>query len=161
VPDQYRAENLMCYMGRGGTFTPGHVDPCGSIGHNIMVSGGPEARAQWYVVARDDKQKAAAFWQQQSSGMHALDLDNYYMPVDRLREAPFPVYHIEQRVGDLIVIPSDAAHQVMNEGDWSIKVAWSRSTVASLDYCIRHVLPVYRSLLKPEVYRVKTMVEYA
>jgi hypothetical protein len=33
--------------------TPGHVDPCGSIGHNIMMNGGPgkkTKRTRLYVL---------------------------------------------------------------------------------------------------------------
>ncbi|KAI8055206.1 hypothetical protein BDF22DRAFT_675907 [Syncephalis plumigaleata] len=157
LPDIYKAENLMCYLGRAGTFTPGHVDPCGSIGHNIMMNGGPEATAVWYIIARENKQKATQFWQLHSNQEHSLDLDNYFMPIDILKKAPFPVYKIEQRVGDLIIVSS----YLVYEGDWSVKVAWSRITVDSLDYCIHNVLPVYRSIMKPEIYRAKTIVEYA
>ncbi|KAI9595548.1 hypothetical protein BDF19DRAFT_440815 [Syncephalis fuscata] len=161
MPKEYRVQNLMCYLGGEKTFTAGHVDLCGSIGHNIMMNSEPGAKALWFIASRADKDKASQFWQLHSNNKHSLDLDDYFMPIDVLKTAPFPIYVIEQRIGDLIVLPSDAAHQVINQGGWSIKVAWNRTTTESLEYSINHALPLYKKLLKPEVYRSKTMVEYA
>jgi hypothetical protein len=67
-----------------------------------------EATAVWYIIAREDKQKATQFWQLHSNQEYSLDLDNYFMPIDILKKAPFPVYKIEQRVGDLIIVSCTA-----------------------------------------------------
>ena len=37
LPPSMRAENLMCYIGHEGTYTPSHQEMCANLGHNIMV----------------------------------------------------------------------------------------------------------------------------
>ena len=37
LPPEMRAENLMCYIGHEGTYTPSHREMCASLGQNIMV----------------------------------------------------------------------------------------------------------------------------
>ncbi|KAK0948681.1 hypothetical protein LTR91_027046, partial [Friedmanniomyces endolithicus] len=37
LPPDMRAENLMCYIGHEGTYTPAHREMCASLGQNVMV----------------------------------------------------------------------------------------------------------------------------
>ena len=37
LPQEMRAENLMCYIGHEGTYTATHREMCATMGHNIMV----------------------------------------------------------------------------------------------------------------------------
>lgn len=47
----------MVYCGLENTYTPGHTDICGSLGHNLMVASDPEAYALWFIAESKDKAK--------------------------------------------------------------------------------------------------------
>jgi hypothetical protein len=64
----------MQYIGLGGTVTPAHKDICGSLGHNIIIYAeepenkrlqGSETMALWLMAQAADKEKVAAFWEEQ------------------------------------------------------------------------------------------------
>ncbi|KAF9556586.1 hypothetical protein EC968_008156 [Mortierella alpina] len=65
----------------------------------------------WFMIARKDKVKAETLFR--SLGRH-IELENYFISVDDLAKADFPIYVTEQRIGDLILIPSMGYHQVVN-----------------------------------------------
>jgi hypothetical protein len=67
-----------------------------------------------------------------------------------LVDAPFNVYECRQELGDLIIIPSNCIHQVLNVSsnpmDFAIKFAWNVVTVDSLVHYYNTTLPSsYRS----------------
>lgn len=45
----------MVYVGVENTYTPGHTDICGSLGHNLMVHSDPDAYALWFIAGTADK----------------------------------------------------------------------------------------------------------
>ncbi|KAI8816606.1 uncharacterized protein EV422DRAFT_581318 [Fimicolochytrium jonesii] len=155
LPERLQSENLMIYVGNEGTLTPGHTDLCGSVGHNVMVHADENARAIWFIVKSSDLARVSAFWQEQS---HSLYQDNYFAPISILSKAPFDIYVIEQKLNDFIIVPPESAHQVYNKGGVNIKVSWNRLTVDSLSRCIDHVLEEYRTHMRPETYRIKTLL---
>ncbi|KAG0209432.1 hypothetical protein BGX28_010315 [Mortierella sp. GBA30] len=142
------AEDLMIYIGQAGTWTPAHIDQCGTIGHNIMV---------WSDKA-EDRSKAEALWK---SYGHPLGYENYFASVDELARADFPIYVVEQKIGDFIIVPSQSYHQVINLGKATIKVAWGRLTSNCLRTAIECVLPRYREIGRPEGFRIKMITHSA
>ncbi|RIB19394.1 hypothetical protein C2G38_1268315 [Gigaspora rosea] len=154
TPD-LRAENLMIYIGVGGTNTPLHKDMCSSFGHNIMVYADPDSWSTWYMVARDDKEKMSALVQ--ALGQN-VDLENYYVPIDILEKADFTVYHTKQQVGDFVMVPSECCHEVINAGSCTIKVSWNRITPYSAYLGVTGAVPSYQRVLRPETYQMKRLV---
>ncbi|CAG8598916.1 9640_t:CDS:10, partial [Dentiscutata heterogama] len=154
TPD-LRAENLMIYIGVGGTNTPLHKDMCSSFGHNIMVYADPDSWSTWYMVARDDKEKMSALVQALGQD---VDLENYYVPIDILEKANFTVYHTKQQVGDFVMVPSECCHEVINAGSCTIKVSWNRITPYSAYLGVTGAVPSYQRVLRPETYQMKRLV---
>ncbi|KAI9237612.1 MAG: hypothetical protein BYD32DRAFT_415844 [Podila humilis] len=149
------AENLMIYMGTEGTWTPAHIDQCGAIGHNLMAWADDDSRSIWFMISAKDKKNAEKFWR--SLG-HPLEYEGYFASVEELKTANFPIYVIEQKLGDFVMVPSESYHQVVNMGKATIKVSWNRLTAHSLTAAIKNVLPRYREIFRPESYRIKLIV---
>lgn len=133
LPVEMQPECLMAYIGGDGTLTPCHVDLCGSVGHNILVHQSTEdSRAEWTIVPPSYKKEASEYWSEKTGHPNALELDGWFLEKEDLASAPFPIYCHEQRLGDLIVIPPDSPHQVLNRGGFNMKIAWNRITPQSL-----------------------------
>ncbi|KAF8933962.1 hypothetical protein BGZ58_006030 [Dissophora ornata] len=152
------AENLMIYIGQAGTWTPAHMDQCGAIGHNIMTWADDDSSSIWFMVRTEDKKKAEALWQRCG---HPLEYEGYFASVEELQQADFPIYVAEQKIGDFVMVPSMGYHQVVNLGKASIKVAWNRLTAHCLKAAVNVVLPRYREVMRPEGYRIKTIIQSA
>lgn len=76
-----------------------------------MTYADPDTSAMWFLTRTQDADAASAFWR----GLgQELDLETYVATPNELSAAPFPVFVCEQVVGDLILIPSRACHQVRN-----------------------------------------------
>ncbi|TPX64279.1 hypothetical protein SpCBS45565_g06013 [Spizellomyces sp. 'palustris'] len=155
LPAHLQADNLMAYVGSDGTNTPGHTDLCGSVGHNVMVHADEGARAIWFLADSVSLEKVSKFWQDQG---HSIYEDNFFASLELLGNAPFTVYVIEQKRGDFVLVPPEAAHQVLNKGGVTIKVSWNRITVDSLRRCVDRVLAEYQVHMRPEIYRIKALV---
>ncbi|KAG9322939.1 hypothetical protein KVV02_004315 [Mortierella alpina] len=156
--NEHAAENLMIYIGQAGTWTPAHIDQCGAIGHNIMVWAGKDSSSIWFMVKAEDKFKAEALWR--SIGQ-PLEYESYFATVDEMAKADFPIYVVEQRIGDFVMVPSQSYHQVVNLGRATIKVSWNRLTANCLKAAITQVLPRYREIGRPEGYRIKMITQSA
>ncbi|KAF9354822.1 hypothetical protein BGX26_007330 [Mortierella sp. AD094] len=135
------AETLMVYISRSGTWTPAHFDHCGAIGHNIMISADKGSYAIWFVIKPEHRQEAEDLWR--SFGQN-LEYEDYLASVEDLQNATFPIYVVEQKIGDLVMVPSLSYHQVINLGKMTIKVAWNRLTTNCLKTAINIVLPRYK-----------------
>ncbi|KAF9571533.1 hypothetical protein EC968_000427 [Mortierella alpina] len=156
--NEHAAENLMIYIGQAGTWTPAHFDQCGAIGHNIMVWADRDSSSIWFMVKAADKVKAEALWR--SIGQ-PLEYESYFATVDEMAKADFPIYVVEQRIGDFVMVPSQSYHQVVNLGKATIKVSWNRLTANCLKAAITEVLPRYREIGRPEGYRIKMITQSA
>ncbi|KAJ1650318.1 hypothetical protein IWQ61_008849 [Dispira simplex] len=151
-----QAENMMVYIGGPGTGTPAHTDLCSSIGQNLMTYASGDACALWFVIPSEYRKDVVEFWSTQVK--ENFDMETTFAPIDIFRQAKFPIHVIQQRPGDFVILPSDCPHQVVNQGTGiSIKVSWNRLTVPTLIHAVNNTLPLYRSILKPEVYHVKTV----
>ncbi|KAF9517818.1 hypothetical protein BS47DRAFT_445764 [Hydnum rufescens UP504] len=58
----------------------------------------------------------------------------------------------------MVIIPRMSCHQVVNHGGISLKVAWSRMPMSSMEAAVLYELPVYHRVGRPEIYRVKHLL---
>ncbi|KAF8474799.1 hypothetical protein BDZ91DRAFT_770159 [Kalaharituber pfeilii] len=170
LPEPARAENMMCYIGHEGTYTPAHKEMCASLGQNIMVaasveddrpsrrvgSAGLEGSSVWFMMGRDDREVIAEYWLAQLG--HDLEVEAHFASVEDLANAPFTVFIVEQKVGDYILVPPLAPHQVWNRGEYTIKAAWNRTTVDTLELAIKESLPKARLVCRDEQYKNKAII---
>ncbi|KAJ5653480.1 hypothetical protein N7490_000483 [Penicillium lividum] len=169
LPEEMRAQNLMCYIGPEGTYTPAHQEMCASLGHNIMVeaSDGSVENGQptqpgssvWFMTETKERKIVSDYWASQLG--HNIDLEDHFAQLNAWVNAPFKAYVVEQRPGDLILVPPLAAHQVWNRGTRTMKVAWNRTTVETLEMAMNEALPHARMVCRDEQYKNKAIVFYA
>ncbi|KAJ5813904.1 uncharacterized protein N7503_000654 [Penicillium pulvis] len=169
LPEEMRAQNLMCYIGPEGTYTPAHQEMCASLGHNIMVeasdgsieSGQPTQPGSsiWFMTETKERRIVSDYWA--SVLGHDIDLEDHFAQLNAWVGAPFKTYVVEQRPGDLILVPPLAAHQVWNRGTRTMKVAWNRTTVETLRMAMEEALPHARMVCRDEQYKNKAIVFYA
>ncbi|KAF9920019.1 hypothetical protein BGZ67_001616, partial [Mortierella alpina] len=110
------------------------------------------------MTATEDKTKVESLFKRLD---HPLDRENHFASLDQFAQADFPVHVVEQKVGDLILIPSLGYHQVQNMGNTTIKAAWNRLTSQCLSIALNTVLPAYKRINNPEAYRTKAVVNAA
>ena len=168
LPPEMRAENLMCYVGHEGTYTPAHREMCASLGQNIMVNasnqvsedGKPERPGSsiWFMTEMKDRHIVSEYWL--SVLGHDIEVENHFAQLIAWKKAPFRTYVVEQRPGDFILIPPLAPHQVWNRGTRTMKIAWNRTTVETLEYAINEALPNSRVVCRDEQYKNKSIVYY-
>ncbi|KAF2491062.1 hypothetical protein BU16DRAFT_543323 [Lophium mytilinum] len=168
LPPEMRADNLMCYIGHEGTYTPAHREMCASLGQNIMVEasdtmgegGKPEQRGSsiWFMTESKDRHVVSEFWL--SILAHDIEVENHFAQLIAWKRAKFTTYVVEQRPGDLILIPPLAPHQVWNRGTRTMKVAWNRTTVETLQMALTEALPNARLVCRDEQYKNKAIVYY-
>ncbi|KAI3393888.1 hypothetical protein diail_3491, partial [Diaporthe ilicicola] len=164
LPAEMRAQNLMCYIGHEGTYTPAHREMCGSLGQNIMVeasgneNGEKEGSSIWFMTETKDRQVAREYFLSMLG--HDVEIEKHFAQINAWKKATFPVYIVEQRPGDFILIPPLAPHQVWNRGTRTMKVAWNRTTVETLDYALHEALPRARLVCRDEQYKNKAIIYY-
>jgi hypothetical protein len=168
LPPDMRAENLMCYVGHEGTYTPSHREMCASLGQNIMVNasgnisedGKPErpGSAIWFMTENKDRHIVSEYWL--SVLGHDIEVENHFAQLIAWKKAPFQTYVVEQRPGDFILIPPLAPHQVWNRGTRTMKIAWNRTTVETLELALNEALPNSRIVCRDEQYKNKSIIYY-
>ncbi|KAG2213983.1 hypothetical protein INT47_001253 [Mucor saturninus] len=178
LPTRFQATNLMCYLGQDSTGTPIHRDLCGTMGHNIMTMASPDACSEWLIVLNKGREKLAEIIKPNEREMKKIrrheqpdrrkslvtkscfmESDRAWLDTTKASRGGLEVQVIIQRVGDMVIIPSRAYHQVRNVGV-SVKVAWNRVTAQTLSNAFENQLPLYRIINRPEVYKCKAMVTY-
>lgn len=168
LPPEMRAENLMCYIGHEGTYTPSHREMCASLGQNIMVDaskqvsedGKPEhpGSSLWFMTEMKERHLVSEYWL--SVLGHDIEVEDHFAQLIAWKKAPFKTYVVEQRPGDLILIPPLAPHQVWNRGTRTMKIAWNRTTVETLELALTEALPNSRIVCRDEQYKNKAIVYY-
>lgn len=160
LPEPARAENMMCYFGHEGTYTPAHKEMCASLGQNIMVhasSGDAEPGTSiWFMTHSSDRDVIAEYWLSRMG--HDIEVEAHFASIQDLQDAPFTVYIHEQRVGDYILVPPLAPHQVWNRGEETLKAAWNRITVDTLELALSESLPKARLVCRDEQYKNRAIV---
>ena len=169
LPPAMRAENLMCYIGHEGTYTPAHREMCASLGHNLMVetsgttyeNGKPTKPGSsiWFMTETKDRHLVSEYWL--STLGHDIEIEAHFAQINAWKAAPFNTYVVEQRVGDFILIPPLAPHQVWNRGTRTMKVAWNRTTVETLEMALDEALPRARMVCRDEQYKNKAIILFA
>ncbi|ETI22392.1 hypothetical protein G647_06466 [Cladophialophora carrionii CBS 160.54] len=168
LPNEMRAENLMCYVGHEGTYTPAHREMCASLGQNIMVEAstgliedgrptGPGSSI-WFMTESKEREVVSEYWLSRLG--HDIEIENHFAQVNAWKNAPFKVYIVEQKPGDFILIPPLAPHQVWNRGTRTMKVAWNRTTVETLELALHEALPRARMVCRDEQYKNKAIIYY-
>lgn len=168
LPPEMRAENLMCYIGHEGTYTPAHREMCASLGQNIMVNasgpisedGKPEnpGSSIWFMTESKDRHVVSEYWL--SVLGHDIEVENHFAQLIAWKKAPFQTYVVEQRPGDFVLIPPLAPHQVWNRGTRTMKIAWNRTTVETLELALNEALPNSRVVCRDEQYKNKAIIYY-
>ncbi|EMC97117.1 hypothetical protein BAUCODRAFT_32860 [Baudoinia panamericana UAMH 10762] len=168
LPPDMRAENLMCYIGHEGTYTPAHREMCASLGHNIMVEASgtvsEDGKAEkpgssiWFLTESKERHVVSEYWL--SVLGHDIEVENHFAQVVAWKKAPFNVHVVEQKPGDFILIPPLAPHQVWNRGTRTMKVAWNRTTAETLEMALGEALPRSRIVCRDEQYKNKAIVYY-
>ncbi|KAJ5683207.1 hypothetical protein N7462_006372, partial [Penicillium macrosclerotiorum] len=166
LPVEMQAQNLMCYIGHEGTYTPAHQEMCASLGHNLMVeaSDGSFSKGKatrpgssiWFMTETKDRHLVSEYWM--STLGHDIDLEDHFAQLSAWRGAPFTTYVVEQKPGDLILIPPLAAHQVWNRGTRTMKVAWNRTTIDTLEMALDEALAHARLVCRDEQYKNKAII---
>lgn len=160
LPPSARAENMMIYIGNEGTYTPAHKDMCATLGQNIMVHASDDKQnpgsSLWFIMSSNDREKVADYWLSHLG--QNLETESYFASIDDLKNAPFTVFVYEQKLGDFILIPPLAPHQVWNRGNITIKASWSRSTVDTLQLAISESCPNSRLVCRDEQYKNKAII---
>jgi hypothetical protein len=169
LPKEMRAENMMCYIGHEGTYTPSHREMCASLGQNIMVEAstglvedGKPTRpgsSLWFMTENKEREVVAEYWLSRLG--HDIEVENHFAQINAWKNAPFKTYVVEQRPGDLILIPPLAPHQVWNRGTRTMKVAWNRTTIETLEMALNEALPKARMVCRDEQYKNKAMIFFA
>ncbi|KAI2772115.1 hypothetical protein F4815DRAFT_419327 [Daldinia loculata] len=164
LPEEMRAQNLMCYIGHEGTYTPAHREMCASLGQNIMVEASEDKNGEkpgssiWFMTETKDREVVREYFLSMLG--HDIEIEKHFAQINAWKKANFPVYIVEQKVGDFILIPPLAPHQVWNRGTRTIKVAWNRTTVETLDLALHEALPKARLVCRDEQYKNKAIVYY-
>ncbi|KAK5658610.1 hypothetical protein OQA88_2003 [Cercophora sp. LCS_1] len=162
LPEQMRAQNLMCYIGHEGTYTPAHREMCASLGQNIMVDASGDENGEkpgssiWFMTETKDREVVREFFLSMLG--HDIEIEKHFAQINAWKKANFPVYIVEQKVGDFILVPPLAPHQVWNRGTRTVKVAWNRTTVETLDLALHEALPKARLVCRDEQYKNKAII---
>ncbi|KAL2146133.1 hypothetical protein VTI28DRAFT_5226 [Corynascus sepedonium] len=164
LPEEMRAQNLMCYIGHEGTYTPAHQEMCASLGQNIMVdaSGGENGEKPgssiWFMTETKDREVVREYFLSMLG--HDIEIEKHFAQINAWKKATFPVYIVEQKVGDFILVPPLAPHQVWNRGTRTVKVAWNRTTVETLQLALSEALPKAKLVCRDEQYKNKAIIFY-
>ncbi|PMD45227.1 hypothetical protein L207DRAFT_629731 [Hyaloscypha variabilis F] len=164
LPPEMRAQNMMCYIGHEGTYTAAHREMCASLGHNIMIEASEDSRGEkagssiWFMTETKEREVVSEYFLSMLG--HDIEVEKHFAQVNAWKKAPFNVWVVEQRVGDLILIPPLAPHQVWNRGTRTIKAAWNRTTVDTLELAIHEALPRARMVCRDEQYKCKAIIYY-
>ncbi|RGP68198.1 hypothetical protein FLONG3_8273 [Fusarium longipes] len=162
LPEEMRAQNLMCYIGHEGTYTPAHREMCASLGQNIMVEASGDEKGEkpgssiWFMTESKDREVVREYFLSMLG--HDIEIEKHFAQINAWKKAPFDVYIVEQKVGDFILIPPLAAHQVWNRGTRTIKVAWNRTTAETLEMALHEALPKARLVCRDEQYKNKAII---
>ena len=169
LPPTMRADNMMCYIGHEGTYTPAHREMCASLGQNLMVETSDIRREDgrpakpgssiWFMTETKDRHLVSEYWL--STLGHDIEVESHFAQINAWKAAPFKTYIVDQRVGDFILIPPLAPHQVWNRGTRTMKAAWNRTTVETLEMALHEALPRARMVCRDEQYKNKSIIYFA
>ncbi|KAG8528114.1 uncharacterized protein KY384_007030 [Bacidia gigantensis] len=112
----------------------------------------------WFMTETRDRHLVSEYWL--STLGHDIEVEKHFAQINAWKAAPFTTYIVEQKVGDFILIPPLAAHQVWNRGTRTMKVAWNRTTVETLEMALGEALPRARMVCRDEQYKNKAIIYF-
>ena len=123
-----RVDVHMAYIGAAGTRTPLHQDKAGSIAFNCVTwAENEDACKKWWMFHPQDRMVLDAFIQEtvKQPGAHLAEDSHWLNPIDfsTITGLRHKVFSFEQRAGELVIVPPNAAHCVMNQGGLTFAVA--------------------------------------
>lgn len=111
---ELQVDTLRILLGTEESFSGSHLEGGGAILNNLMIYADEGAYSLWFCVSTEDKPKAIEFWRTKSKSS-LFGCKNPWLSIEDLSQAPFPIYLIEQREGDFVLIPPDSIHQMLNK----------------------------------------------
>ncbi|KAF9789454.1 hypothetical protein BJ322DRAFT_1000873, partial [Thelephora terrestris] len=114
--------------------TPFQDKSCATVVHDLLCIGGTDASKSWFITAAGSYLDV---WDhlRAKDGSNTVRLRN--LSSAELQSAPFTVYVHEQKLGDLVVIPSRCFSQKVHCGT-SASLSWQRVTMKGLESFVYH-----------------------
>lgn len=154
-------QTLMAYVGSEGTRTPLHTDKVASIAFNCLVWAEDEENTKklWWLFHPEDHDKLDEYLRRtRGFGCMVMDDNHWIDPYRMIRDLKsvlrHPVTYVEQRQGDMLIVPPESPHFVLNRGGLSFAVA---ANVMEAKFA-QHSLRVERknqSLKLKSIYKVR------
>lgn len=151
-----RSVTLACRFGPGRTCLPLHRDLCSSLGQDLMVWSDPGASSIWMIADPEDAEAVDQYITSKGGDPQAEDFAPH---PKELVAAPFDMFCHQQRVGDLVLVPSRAPYMMINVGGRTMKTSWSRMTTDTLSSALFADLPLYQRYCRQEKLHVKSVIE--
>jgi hypothetical protein len=118
---------LMAYIGAAGTRTPLHLDKAASIAFNCVTWAENEAACKkWWMFHPEDRVALDNYIRKTVGDDAHLAEDSHWLDPADFNSIPglkHRVFSFEQRAGDLVIVPPNSAHCVMNQGGLTFAVA--------------------------------------
>eukprot|EP01119_Soliformovum_irregulare_P018213 TRINITY_DN5538_c0_g1_i4.p1 TRINITY_DN5538_c0_g1~~TRINITY_DN5538_c0_g1_i4.p1 ORF type:complete len:1396 (-),score=273.74 TRINITY_DN5538_c0_g1_i4:1025-5212(-) len=158
---QLQSNTLHSSIATEDTYLPATLLLQATLYHSLMVYAEEHASTLWFVVASHDRDKAIQYWKDCSSDSAKLYQHPQWATLHHLHRAPFPVYLIDQREGDLVLLPPHTVHQIAHCGGKAIHIAWETMPPPIASAAYWEGLPLLRAMGTPEHNRIKASVYYA
>ncbi|KAK4693758.1 hypothetical protein P7C71_g3697, partial [Lecanoromycetidae sp. Uapishka_2] len=113
----------------------------------------------WFMTETNDRHMVSEYWLSRLG--HDIEVENHFAQINAWKLAPFKTYIVDQRAGDFILIPPLAPHQVWNRGTRTMKAAWNRTTVETLEMALHEALPRARMVCRDEQYKNRAIIYFA
>ncbi|PGG99312.1 hypothetical protein GX51_06347 [Blastomyces parvus] len=149
LPSCARSEVVMAYVGSEGSSSGFHRCFSSTVALNLLVEAS-DRPVLCFGTDFESQSKYDAFMAARGASPH---VDWLNLPPEELQRANFPLYVHEQKVGELVVFPHAAAHQVWNLGAISTKMVWNILHPLSLEAGLNYVQPPFNRLCHPDVAR--------
>ncbi|EGE82405.2 hypothetical protein BDDG_05349 [Blastomyces dermatitidis ATCC 18188] len=149
LPSCARSEVVMAYVGSEGSSSGFHRCFSSTVALNLLVEAS-DRPVLCFGTDFESQSKYDAFVAARGASPH---VDWLNLTPNELQKANFPLYVHEQKVGELVVFPHAAAHQVWNLGAISTKMVWNILHPLSLEAGLNYVQPPFNRLCRPDVAR--------
>jgi hypothetical protein len=122
-----KVDVMMAYLGVGGTRTPLHLDKAASNAYNCVVwSETPESCKRWWIFHRDDCDTLNAHIRASTQSDSFLQEDVHWIDpaeFEGIQGMKHPAYSFEQALGELVIVPHNSPHCVINQGGMTFACA--------------------------------------
>ncbi|KAJ8455629.1 hypothetical protein ONZ45_g18892 [Pleurotus djamor] len=170
VPDLGPKAYIATGMCEPGSTTRLHMDLCDAI--NILLPVDPSSSATWYIFSPADSPRIREYLRekhqlsQSRDPIHEQQFSLFEEDIEVLRAAGLQPFVFDQMAGDVVLIPTGAAHQVRNNTS-CVKLAADFLTYQSLPRCLevskelRELGLAFPEMEKEDVLEVKNLLLHA